>query len=175
MATGSTGSAGSSPKSATTNIYNVYCKASKLLPGISQMNSSMGNISESMALMNDSLNSMYETLQEILEIQKHVHDSHWHPMTHYAEQGTTGVEPGSLFVPYQPDEINLLMQESQSGLDKDNNNLVYLKDFIIDDNDSEKPPVLRDVEMHFRYDGITLPSKSMTWANYLKTLPWCTT
>jgi len=175
MATGSTGSAGSAPKSTINNTYNVYCKAAKLLPGISQMNSSLGDIGTSMDMMTESLNSMYETLQEIFKIQKHIHECHWHPMTHYAEQGVEGIEPGGLFVPTQPDEINLLMQESQSGIDKDNNGLVYLKDFIIADSDSEKPPVLRDVELHFRYDGITLPSKALTWAGYLKTLPWCST
>ncbi len=53
--------------------------------------------------------------------------------------------------------------------------LVYLKDFIISDGDANKPMVLRDVELHFRYDGITLPSKAMTWSSYLKTLPWCST
>ena len=112
-------------------------------------------------------------LEQILEVQQHIHDSHHHPIAHYAEQGTIDVDPGGLFVPQKPNEIDLLIQESQTGLDKDNNNLIYTHDFIISDNDPTKPMVLRDVENHFRYDGIKLPSKSITWSGYLKTLPWC--
>jgi len=166
---------GSAPKSTVNNTYNVYCKAAKLLPSVSQMNSSMDGISSSIGTIQTSMNTMMAVLTQILEVQQHIHDSHWHPVAHYAEQGTTGVELGNLFLPQQPDEIDLLLQESQAGYDKDDNNLVYIKDFVIDDNDPDKPMVLRDVELHFRYDGITLPSKSMTWSSYLKTLPWCST
>ncbi len=176
MATGSTGSTGSAPvKTTVNNTYNVYCKAAKLLPSVSQLTGSMDTINTSMGSMTTAMNSMVTILQEILDVQNHVHDSHWHPMTHYAEQGVLGVEKGSLYLPNQPDEINMLMQESQSGIDKDDNGLVYLKDFIISDGDANKPMVLRDVELHFRYDGITLPSKAMSWSSYLKTLPWCST
>jgi len=177
MATGSTGAVGSTAAVKTTvnNTYNVYCKAAKLLPGVTQLTSSMGDINTNMTSMTAAMTAMVDVLNAILDVQNHVHDSHWHPMTHYAEQGVLGVEKGSLFLPSQPDEVNMLMQESQSGIDKDDNGLVYLTDFIISDSDSNKPMVLRDVELHFRYDGITLPSKSMTWASYLKTLPWCST
>jgi len=170
-----TTAAAPAPKTTINNTYNVYCKAAKLLPGITQINSGVGGLGAAMSTMSSSIQTMYQTLQEILKIQKHIHDCHWHPMTHYAEQGVEGVEMGALFIPTQPDEINLLMQESQSGIDKDNNDVVYLKHLVIADSDSEKPPVLRDVELHFRYDGITLPSKSLTWSSYLKTLPWCST
>lgn len=163
---------GQSTKTTVNNTYNVYCKAAKLLPSMSQMNTSMGGISSSMASMQTSMNTMIAVLEQILEVQQHVHDSHWHPVAHYAEQGVDA-PMGSLFMPTQPDEIDLLIQESQAGYDKDDNNLVYIKDFVIDDNDPDKPMVLRDIELHFRYDGIELPSKSMTWSSYLKTVPWC--
>lgn len=166
---------GSAPKTTVNNTYNVYCKAAKLLPSISQMNSSMGDITSALTSVQTSMDTMMSALEKILEVQQHIHDSHHHPIAHYAEQGYVGVDKGNLFLPPQPDEIDLLIQESQAGYDKDENNLVYIKDFIIDDNDPEKPPVLRDVELHFRYDGISLPSKSMTWSSYLKTLPWCST
>lgn len=164
---------GQSPKTTVNNTYNVYCKAAKLLPSVTQLNSSMGTISSDMTAMTTAMGTMIATLEQILEIQQHIHDCHWHPITHYAEQGVVDVPQGGLYLPQQPDEISLLMSESQSGMDKDDNNLVYCKDFVIDDNDPNKPKVLRDVELHFRYDGIKLPSKSMTWGSYLKTLPWC--
>jgi|GEM_PF-6589838 len=163
------------PKTTVNKTYNVYCKAAKLLPSLNQLNGSFGNINGAMSQVQTTMSSMMSLLEQILEIQQHIHDSHWHPVAHYAEQGTTDVEPGGLFVPQQPNEIDLLMQESQTGLDKDNNNLIYTHDFIISDNDPSKPMVLRDIENHFRYDGIKLPSKTMTWSSYLKTLPWCST
>ena len=160
-----------SNKSSVNNTYNVYCKADKLLPGIEKISNSLDSVTTAMNEMTGGFNGIIGTLQQILLIQKHIHDSHWHPTSHYA--GSLSGPTGSLFIPIQPDEIDLLIQESQTGLDKDLNNLVYMRDFHISDNDPKKPLVLRDVENHFRYDGIPIPTKSMTWKAYLKTLPWC--
>ena len=173
VTTPTTQSTAAPAKTTVNNTYNVYCKADKLMPSMGQMTSSMGSVNESLGVMQTAISDMAEILREILKVQAHVHDCHWHATTHYAEQGVEGVEIGGLYMPSQPDELSLLMQESQSGIDKDNNGLVYCTDFVIDDNDPNKPLALRDIELHFMYDGIKLPSKSMTWQSYLGSLPWC--
>ena len=163
-----------SPRSVVKNEYNVYCKAHELVAPLRLLVEEFKKITEVMVISQEAVVDMNLTLEQIVKIQKHIHDCHWHPYTHYAEEGVETVPVGDIYRPHKPDEISLLMAESQSGRDKDSNGMVYCYDFIISNSDASKPGVLRDVEMHFEYDGIELPTKSMTWASYLATIPWCT-
>jgi len=162
------------PRTTVNKTYNVYCKANNLVSGIKELVESVSTMNDAMTSSQASIDNMVDALDDIAKIQMHIHDCHWHATTHYAEEGIEGVPIGDVFRPSHPDEIDILMQESQTGMDKDENGLVYCHDFIISNNDPKKPGVLKDVELHFKYDGISLPTRSMSWSSYLSTLPWCT-
>jgi len=123
------------------------------------------------------VNSLHRLLSEIIELRdtsrgvldltEHIHESHWHGATHcvheYDKKGN--IFHGAI------DETSILMIEYNNRLDKDDNDLIFGWDFIIDKNDVNCPPGLRSFEEVMIMEGMKVPKK-MKWEDYRMTLPW---
>jgi hypothetical protein len=152
-------------------IINVSCEAGKLLNPILHLKNQVDGTNELLQNVLNTCIEMRDTLNHIRSINEHCHDSHWHSKMHYGEDGfnvgygppTAGLAPG---------ETDLLANEAALGVDKDGNGLVYALDFIIDDNDPEKPMSLRDLDVQLLSDGIILSTNLLYWKTFLATLPW---
>jgi hypothetical protein len=105
--------------------------------------------------------------QQILDLTEHVHESHWHGATHCVHERD---KKGNIFL-NSVDESAILTVEYNNRLDKDDNDLIFGWDFIIDKNDVNCPPSLRSFESIMISDGMKVPKK-ISWNEYQETLPW---
>ena len=150
---------------------NVECSAHKLLTPLNTMNQKLSTMETNLAQLKTLLTETNTNLQQSHDIVKHIHDSHLHGKSHYSEDGYN-VDPGDYFLANPINEVNLLMHELDTGVDKDENGLIYAIDFIIDVNDVNKPSILVDKEMLMQKNGYKFPAQRLTWDQYRNTLPW---
>jgi len=155
------------------NQYDVSCKADKLIPIVADLQGLTTILNDTMLRVEDMCITIKDMMDSLIEIQDHVHSSHEHPKGHYAEQGVK-VEYGTYFLAPRPDESAMLVNEYNNSLDKDDNGLIYGKDFIITDTDPKKPQILRGIELLMLNEGKELPETEMMWDDYLETLPYDT-
>jgi hypothetical protein len=97
---------------------------------------------EAVKAMHDDVKAI---LTEMLELQRHVHEQHWH--------GGSGRVPRAA----------ALVNEYMGNQDLDGNGMVYGRDFYIDPECSEKPPMLSAIQPA---DGAV----KMTWPEYLSSV-----
>ena len=151
------------------NEYGVQCGAIKLLSPIEGIRVMTTNINSTLGRIETICTSLRDLMDNMLDMQEHIHDAHWHGSTHYAEQGVN-VEPGKIFIPPKVDESSILNGEYQNKADKDGNGLIYGYDFVISNDDPEKPLPLRGVDDMMLANGDPQPSVKMTWQDYMSSI-----
>lgn len=151
------------------NEYSVQCSAVKLLSPIEGIRVMTVNMTNTLGRIETICTTIRDLMDNMLDVQEHIHDAHWHGSTHYAEQGIN-VEPGMVFIPPKIDESSVLNNEYQNKSDKDSNGLIYGYDFIISNSDPEKPISLRSIDEVMLQNGDSIPSVQMTWQDYLATV-----
>ena len=149
------------------NNYNVSCSAGKLSNSVINIRENTSQIITALGRVEAVCISIRDTMENMLQAQEHIHYSHWHGKTHYAEDGVN-VEDGMIFIPDTPDESSILVGEYQNRIDKDENGLIYGIDFIITNEDPEKPMSLRSVDDQMLNNGDSPPSVQMRWADYMQ-------
>lgn len=151
-----------------TNSYNVQCSAVKLLSPLQGVMHATNTMSETLLRIESICTEIRDVMVNVLDLQEHLHDSHWHGITHFAEEGVN-VENGHIFIPPIQDESSILIIEYQNKIDKDANGLIYGYDFIIDDDDPQKPMSLKMLEELMVANEDPIPSIKFKWQDYLQT------
>lgn len=98
----------------------------------------------------------------ILTLWNHYHDSHNHQNPHKCVDLPS--ECGSAQKCMNPPYANDLIQEYSGNEDMDGNDKIYGFDFKIDDDDQDKPPMLKGIQKSVDWPD---PSETMTWQEYV--------
>ena len=61
-----------------------------------------------------------------------------------------------------------LVNEFMSNEDLDDNGMIYGKDFMIDEEDEDIPPIVKQIHQNSEWSD---PETTKTWSEYLSTLP----
>jgi len=113
---------------------------------------------------NTILQEILTTLQNMLELQIHMHDKHLHPVSHYGDAFIDKQMSNNKKVNIVPNKAATLISEFHGNEDLDNNGLTYGKDFKILDN-YEKPHILKSIENSPYWIE---PNRVIKWSNYLE-------
>ena len=102
----------------------------------------------------------------IRDLHIHIHDQHKHELQHAVEDLSAG--GGKDFnANYNSNSMavaTVLMQEMVNNQDLDNNGAVYWTDFIISNDDADKPQMLKSVESG---QPGSPPAVEVGWAEFL--------
>lgn len=130
------------------------------------------------------LEEIISILSEVEKLSSHVHNLHYHAMSHLASitdqttqslidindddiEETVSVK-GPKFIPsFQPSVY--LLQEFSTGSDTDGNDLIYGKDFMISNQDPEKPSILKSLEQSPYWKT---PAVKINYSDYLESIYW---
>ena len=110
------------------------------------------------------LQSMLTVMQDMLSLQKHMHDNHSHPVSHYGDESIDEQTSDTKIANIVPNKAATLVGEFHGNEDLDNNGLIYGKDFKILD-DSEKPHILKNIENNSYW---VEPDRVIKWSDYLE-------
>lgn len=122
-------------------------------------------ITSAVTEMKSLLESIHEYTHETRDCILHLHDAHFHNNRHLCED-RFDVECGSSVLKLGISPGELLNREFQNGIDYDNNGLIYGKDFMISMNDSNCPPIVRELDLL-----MDIFPKEISWNSYIETLP----
>ncbi len=148
------------------NKYYVSCTAGKLISPVNGIYSTTNEILDVLLRIEQICIEIRDYTYQMLELHEHVHYSHWHGRTHYADEGVH-VQDGTVFIPPFQDEASILIAEYQNHIDRDDNGLIYGYDFVISDNDPHKPMSLRSLDFIMENNGDPIPSSKMSWSSYI--------
>lgn len=150
----------------TGQSFSISCDAAKLLPHLATMNNSQQSMNDAILIIKEEIVRMSELTQTLADAFVHMHDSHYHPISHNAEDGFE-VDMGYRTLPPTEGIVARLISELSTGVDKDENGLIYGRDFYLDPNDNSIPQGIDSTHHVMR----TKPKVKMTWGSYLSTLP----
>jgi len=153
------------------NFYNVHCRAHELKDPLLNINGRVGGIYDTLLRIESLCTLIKDGVDDMLDLQTHVHLSHLHGKTHYAEDGVN-VEPGNVFIEPPANHDQVLLSEFMNHTDNDDNSLIYGTDFIITDEDINKPFTLTCVDIILSDNCRPFPIVRMTWQEYLDSLPY---
>lgn len=114
--------------------------------------------------------SISKKLSSLNYLQEHVHRMHRHNLPHDSEH--FALTHGGACPPIKITRAGMLSQEFSAFEDVDQNGQVFLRDFYIDPEDEDCPPMIIGFYQRPDIKGRLANLKKMTWAEYLKTLPF---
>ena len=115
-------------------------------------------------------------LDRVLPLITHFHKAHLHPLYGFKNHNPISKDTkkhGIMKPCFKLPAIFKLYYELWHGIDRDHNDLIYGKDFIIDDDDIEKPYNLKLSEISAKLIVGKLPYKStrkISWESYLNSI-----
>lgn len=148
---------------------NISIDTSGISSSISSASGMLSLIGSSTASMSSSIDNLAESIKEMVDAVIHMHDAHFHFLGHASEQ-RWDVGQGGFILPPPTGFGDKLAGEFNNSVDLDLNGLIYGRDFIIDVDDPNCPPSVRNIfETVPRKKRMTL--KKISWKSYLATLP----
>lgn len=148
---------------------NINCSAGELADSLNGSKDTLEKILTATQRIENALLYTYQVMADMADAVIHIHDAHLHFKSHSPQDGYD-VGTGGFLMPPPRGLGDRLAQEFSNNTDLDLNGLIYGRDFIIDVDDVDAPPILLTVfEMIPRKQRLS--TKKLSWKSYLATLP----
>lgn len=150
----------------TTNITNIECGAQNVIPYVEKMVQQLESLSPLLIGLEAESTILKDFSDELSNLMKHIHDSHFHPVAHSVDNLNTDEKGSYMLKPFSSDITNKLIEEVNTEHDKDQNGMILNIDFIFDHNDDNIPAFLKNISSSDNPFVVTL-----TWDEYIESLP----